>query len=204
MASGAPTGEDLLAARGDLGGRAAPASTGTRIRRRARAADRSRWSRGSPSASPPKRKGSPLRARRIEIAEHDDEFEFMFDQGLTDGLPVVPPTPERVIRMLAGTRRDAQEFVAVVPPNMAPATVEKIAINAVMAGCKPGVPAGGHRGGRGRLHGRVQRSRRHGHDDGRDAGGGGERPDPEPHRHEHGPRTRWGRAIARTRRSGAR
>ncbi len=81
--------------------------------------------------------GSPLRARRIEIAEHDDAFEFMFDQGLTDGLPVVPPTPERVIRMLAGTRRGAQEVIAVVPPNMAPATVEKIAANAVMAGCKP-------------------------------------------------------------------
>ena len=81
--------------------------------------------------------GSPLRARRIEIAEHDDAFEFMFDQGLTDGLPVVPPTPERVLRMLSGTRRDAQEVVAIVPPNMAPATVEKIAVNAVMAGCKP-------------------------------------------------------------------
>jgi hypothetical protein len=81
--------------------------------------------------------GSPLRARRIEIAPADDEFEFMFDQGLTDGLPVVPPTPERVLRMLCGTKRDAQEVVAVVPPNMAPATVEKIAANAVMAGCKP-------------------------------------------------------------------
>jgi len=61
----------------------------------------------------------------------------MFDQGLTDGLPVVPPTPERVLRMLSGTRRDAQDVVAIVPPNMAPATVEKIAVNAVMAGCKP-------------------------------------------------------------------
>jgi hypothetical protein len=81
--------------------------------------------------------GSPLRARRIEIAEHDDPFEFMFDQGLTDGLPVVPPTPERVIRMLSGTRRDAQEIVGTCPPNYAPVTVEKIAINAVMAGCKP-------------------------------------------------------------------
>ena len=81
--------------------------------------------------------GSPLRARRIEIAEDDDVFEFLFDQGMTDGLPVVPPSPERVVRMLGGTRRDPQEPVAVVPPNMAEATVEKIAINAVMAGCKP-------------------------------------------------------------------
>lgn len=81
--------------------------------------------------------GSPLRARRVEIGPSDDEFEFMFDQGLTDGLPVVPPTPERVLRMLKGTRRDAQQVVAVVPPNMAPATVEKVAVNAVMAGCRP-------------------------------------------------------------------
>jgi hypothetical protein len=81
--------------------------------------------------------GSPIRARRIEVGESDDIFEFMFDQGLTDGLPVIPPTPERVVRMLAGTKRDAQEVVGVVPPNLAPVTVEKVAINAVMAGCKP-------------------------------------------------------------------
>jgi hypothetical protein len=81
--------------------------------------------------------GSPLRARRIEIAGSDDPFEFLFDQGLTDGLPVVPPTPERVLRMLEGTKRDPQEEVAVVAPNLAPVTVEKVAINAVMAGCRP-------------------------------------------------------------------
>ena len=81
--------------------------------------------------------GNPLRARRIEIADQDDVFEFMFDQGLTDGLPVVPPTPERVIRMLRGTRRDAQEIVGTCAPSYAPVTIEKIAINAVMAGCKP-------------------------------------------------------------------
>jgi thiol-disulfide isomerase/thioredoxin len=81
--------------------------------------------------------GSPIRARRIEIADQDDIFEFMFDQGLTDGLPVIPPTPERVIRMLQGTRRNAQEVIGTLAPNYAPLTIEKIAINAVMAGCKP-------------------------------------------------------------------
>ncbi len=81
--------------------------------------------------------GSPLRARKIDIGEGDDMFEFMFDQGLTDGLPVVPPTPERVLRMLRGTKRAPQDVVTLVAPNMAPVTVEKIAINAVMAGCKP-------------------------------------------------------------------
>jgi hypothetical protein len=49
----------------------------------------------------------------------------------------VPPTPERVLRMLAGTTRDPQDVVAVVPPDLVAITVEKVAINAVMAGCKP-------------------------------------------------------------------
>ena len=80
---------------------------------------------------------NPLRARKIEIAPADDVHEFLFDQGFTDGLPVVPPTPERVLRMLGGTARDSQEVIAEIPPNYAPATVEKIAINAVLAGCKP-------------------------------------------------------------------
>ena len=80
---------------------------------------------------------SPLRARRIDIAVHDDEFEFMFDQGFSDGMPLIPPTPERVMRMLGGTTRDPQEVIATVPPNMGDATVEKVAINSVMAGCRP-------------------------------------------------------------------
>ena len=80
---------------------------------------------------------SPLRARRIDIGVQDDEVEFMFDQGFSDGLPLVPPTPERVMRMLAGSKRDPQEVLAVMPPNMGEVTVEKVAINAVMAGCKP-------------------------------------------------------------------
>jgi len=81
--------------------------------------------------------GDMLLARKVEVASGDDVAEFMFDQGFSDGLPLVPPTPERVMRMLAGTNRDPQDVVAVVPPNMGVGTVEKIAINAVMAGCKP-------------------------------------------------------------------
>jgi hypothetical protein len=81
--------------------------------------------------------GHVLKARRIELADLDDEMEAMFDRGFTDGLPVVPPTEERVLRMLQGTTRAADEIVAVVPPDLVPVTVEKIAINAVMAGCRP-------------------------------------------------------------------
>jgi len=81
--------------------------------------------------------GEVLHARRIDIAAAEDEFEALFARGFTDGLPVVPPTPERVMRMLAGTSRAPQEVVAVAPPDLVELTVEKIAINAVMAGCLP-------------------------------------------------------------------
>ena len=83
------------------------------------------------------RDGRSLSARRVTIPTTDDPFEFLADQGLTDGLPVVPPTEERVQHMLAGTTRAPQEVAAHVPPDLAPATVEKVAINAVMAGCRP-------------------------------------------------------------------
>ena len=78
-----------------------------------------------------------LSARRIDLAAAEDEFEAMFDRGWTDGLPVVPPTQERVLRMLTGTSRAPGDVVAVVPPDLVDVTVEKIAVNAVMAGCKP-------------------------------------------------------------------
>ena len=81
--------------------------------------------------------GSVLRSRRLELADHDDEMEVLFDRGVTDGLPVTPPTEERVLRMLDGTSRAPDEVVAVVAPDLVEVTIEKVAINAVMAGCKP-------------------------------------------------------------------
>ena len=81
--------------------------------------------------------GSKLRARRVEVAALEDEQEAFFDRGWTDGLPIVPPTEARVLAMLEGTTRAPDEVVAVVPPDLAPCSVEKVAINAVMAGCKP-------------------------------------------------------------------
>ena len=84
-----------------------------------------------------RRGATTLGARRVRVPVGDDPFEFMAAQGLDDGLPVVPPTEARVRRMLQGTTRAASEVVAHVPPNLAPATVEKIAVNAVMAGCRP-------------------------------------------------------------------
>ncbi len=57
--------------------------------------------------------------------------------GLTDGLPVVPPTAERVARMLHACGLDPGGVVAVLPPCYGAATWQDIAINAVMAGCRP-------------------------------------------------------------------
>lgn len=78
-----------------------------------------------------------LSARAVALGDAEDPMEACFDRGWTDGLPVVPPTPERVLRMLAGTTRRPDEVIGLVPPDLAPCTVEKVAINAVMAGCKP-------------------------------------------------------------------
>ena len=81
--------------------------------------------------------GHRLKSRRVDLSALEDEAEAMFDRGWTDGLPVVAPTEPRVLRMLAGTTRDPQEVVAVVPPDLVECTVEKVAVNAVLAGCRP-------------------------------------------------------------------
>ncbi len=99
---------------------------------------------GSKSVEPGRREklaftfgDTPLQARRIDVASQQDEHEMIFERGWSDGLPVVPPTEERVLRMLAGTTRSPAEVIGIIPPDHAPCTIEKVAINAVMAGCKP-------------------------------------------------------------------
>jgi len=64
-----------------------------------------------------------------------DELEEMFERGYSDGLPVVPPTPERVAAMLG--RADPDEVLGLVPPALGEATLERVAACAVLAGCKP-------------------------------------------------------------------
>ena len=76
-------------------------------------------------------------ARRVELGDQEDDVEACFARGWTDGLPVVPPTPERVERMLSGTRRERGEALGLVAPDYGECTVEKVAVNAVMAGCRP-------------------------------------------------------------------
>jgi peroxiredoxin len=64
-----------------------------------------------------------------------DELEDMFERGFTDGLPVIPPTPERVEAMLEG--RDPARSLGQVPPRQGEATFERVAACAVLAGCRP-------------------------------------------------------------------
>lgn len=77
-------------------------------------------------------------SKRIQVPDSAEEInELFYQRGWTDGLPIVPPTEERVARMLSGTTRKPQDVVGEVPPARGEATVEKVAINAVMAGCIP-------------------------------------------------------------------
>jgi hypothetical protein len=67
-----------------------------------------------------------------------DAFQaWMMERGWGDGLPVIPPTAERVGRTLGGTRRAPDEVVAALPPRLGQASVERVAVNAVMAGALP-------------------------------------------------------------------
>ena len=69
-------------------------------------------------------------------ADGDDQ-ELFFARGWTDGLPVVPPTADKVAWMIAASGRKPDDMVGPIPPRWCTATIEKIAVNAVMAGCRP-------------------------------------------------------------------
>jgi len=62
---------------------------------------------------------------------------FFFDKPWSDGLPVIPPTEKRVVRMLMGTSRSEEESVGAIPPVFEATKVRDVAVHAVMAGCRP-------------------------------------------------------------------
>jgi hypothetical protein len=81
-----------------------------------------------------------LKAPGATLEVDDDPeavYEFLCAKGLSDGLPVIPPTPERVERMLSSCDRDFDQPVVKIPPRFGAATPIRVAANAVMAGCKP-------------------------------------------------------------------
>ncbi|MGZ4184146.1 MAG: TlpA family protein disulfide reductase [Solirubrobacteraceae bacterium] len=71
----------------------------------------------------------------LNAAGPHDELEDMFERGWSDGLPVIPPTRQRVDAMLGG--RDASLSLGEMPPAMGEATLERVASCAVLAGCRP-------------------------------------------------------------------
>jgi len=75
-------------------------------------------------------------ARRHQFASWDDAQEYFLEHGLTDGLPIVPPTPEKVRAMLDYVGLAPDTVIATETIRRKAFTAEKLAINAVMAGCK--------------------------------------------------------------------
>jgi AhpC/TSA family len=95
-----------------------------------------------PAAEPLRKPGcsskaamDPDVAAAVSRPEAADEMEEMFERGWTDGLPVVPPTRQRVEAMLGGA--DGALSLGPVPPSMGEATLERVAACAVLAGCRP-------------------------------------------------------------------
>ncbi|HWC02108.1 MAG TPA: hypothetical protein VHF87_05005 [Methylomirabilota bacterium] len=78
-----------------------------------------------------------LSSHRHAVADLAEALELCYAKGWTDGLPVVPPTPERVEAMLAAARLRPDHEVTYIAHRAVSVTAEKVAINAVMAGCRP-------------------------------------------------------------------
>ncbi|MCH8086904.1 MAG: hypothetical protein IIC81_03520, partial [Chloroflexi bacterium] len=73
----------------------------------------------------------------FELPDTIEAIEYYYQQGLTDGLPVIPPTPERVQQFLDAAALDPQEVLGTQPSRNWVVTASKVAVNAIMAGCLP-------------------------------------------------------------------
>ncbi len=81
---------------------------------------------------------SPLRSRRLDVPDSFAAVQAYYEErGWTDGLPVVPATEDLVWEMLGTFAQDPAHVLGVIQPRNAPLTLEKLAVNAVMAGCRP-------------------------------------------------------------------
>ena len=79
----------------------------------------------------------PLTSDRLEFDDESEAIEYYFEQGWTDGLPVVPPTADKVRKFLEWSDLAPSEILGTEPTKGRVITAEKVAINCVMAGCKP-------------------------------------------------------------------
>jgi hypothetical protein len=78
-----------------------------------------------------------LQSKSYEVSDTAEAIEFYYDKGWTDGLPVIPPTEASIRAMLEAVGRDPGEEITFIENRQVSVTAEKVAINAVMAGCKP-------------------------------------------------------------------
>ena len=78
-----------------------------------------------------------LRSARLEVADPLAAIETYFEKGWTDGLPVVPPTEEKIWAMLDAMGKQPEDILGDIPARARTITAEKLAINAVLAGCLP-------------------------------------------------------------------
>jgi hypothetical protein len=78
-----------------------------------------------------------LTSKRFSARDDADAVDMAFDRGWSDGLPIVPPTEARVRAMLEGAKLDPTRQIGFVRDRAVSITAEKVAINAVMAGCRP-------------------------------------------------------------------
>ena len=76
-------------------------------------------------------------SKRLSVRDEADAIEMAYEKGWSDGLPVVPPTEARVRAMLEGARLAPDHQVGIIRDRAVVISAEKVAINAVMAGCKP-------------------------------------------------------------------
>ncbi len=80
---------------------------------------------------------SSLRSARLAVADPLAAIEAYFEKGWTDGLPVVPPTEEKIWAMLEAMGKQPGDILGEIPARARTITAEKLAINAVLAGCLP-------------------------------------------------------------------
>lgn len=98
---------------------------------------RSKSSTRVPSDEPTKGSEEKMLGR-VQVEESPSEInDYFYDRGWTDGLPIIPPSEHLVVEMLKGGRPSREEVLGRLAPLNGTVTVEKVAINAVMAGCKP-------------------------------------------------------------------
>ena len=77
-----------------------------------------------------------LKSRRHTVSDLGGAMELCYTNGWTDGLPVIPPTAERITAMLDAAGLEPDRQLAFIENRQVSVTAEKVAINAVMAGCK--------------------------------------------------------------------